>query len=100
MAKKAETIPEIEEREAMEEEQQEPIDVTEMMYTVRLPRALPGEEDCVFVSNGRENVTVKKGIPVEVPYWVYIRIMQSEDAQAEAVAYERWSNEQAVRGDR
>lgn len=96
MAKKTEAI---EEQEVLEEEQ-EPIDVTEMTYKVRLPRALPGEEDCLFVSNGRENVTVKKGIWVDVPYWVYIRIQQSEDAQAEAVAYERWSNEQAVRGDR
>lgn len=77
---------------------QEPIDVEKTMMTVHLPRPLPNEEDVIFVSNGRENVTVKKGMPVEVPYWVYLRLQQMEDAQAEALAYERWSADMAARG--
>lgn len=77
--------------------QQEPIDVEQTKVMVFLPKPAPGEEDCVFVSNGRENVTVKKGMPVEVPYWVAIRLRQASDAEDEAARYERWSEEMAQR---
>lgn len=88
------TIPETE----LQETEAEPIDVENQMMTVVLPRPAPGEEDAIFVSNGRENVTVKKGMQVKVPYWVYIRLRQMLDSQEIAAAYERWSEEMAKKG--
>ena len=81
----------------VQETVQEPIDVENTKMMVFLPKPAPGEEDCVFVSNGRENVTVKKGMPVEVPYWVWIRLRQASDSEDEAIRYERWSEEMAAR---
>ena len=84
--------------ETVQEQTQGPIDVEKLKVTVHLARPAPNEEDAIFVSNGRENVTVKKGMPVEVPYWVAIRLRQSEDEQEVAAAYERWSADMAGRG--
>lgn len=78
-------------------EQQERSDVTQGKVIVHLPRALPQEEDAIFVSNGRENILVKKGVEVEVPYWAAQRLQQMEDAQRTAAAYERYSSEMASR---
>ena len=82
----------------VQDPKKKPVDVENLKMTVHLARPAPGEEDAIFVSNGRENVTVKKGMAVEVPYWVYIRLRQMEDAQIEAAAYENWSSKVAARG--
>ena len=72
--------------ETVQEQTQGPIDVEKLKVTVHLARPAPNEEDAIFVSNGRENVTVKKGMPVEVPYWVAIRLRQKLDSYPGEIA--------------
>ena len=101
MAKKADQIPENElpENELPTKEpkrvEQDDIDVTKQKVRVHLDRARPGEETEIWVSNGRENVLVKKGVDVDVPYWVWLRLMQREDAEKVAYDYETASAKRA-----
>ena len=64
------------------------IDVRKQRVKIMLPRPRPGEETQRFVSNGRENVLVKCGVEVPVPYWVAERLRQSEAAEMRAYKYE------------
>lgn len=66
----------------------EAIDVTQTRVKVITPRPRPGEPTERFISNGRENVLLKLGVEVEVPYWVAERLRQSEDAEERAYYYE------------
>ena len=70
-------------------------DVTEGRVKIMLPRARPGEETDVFVSNGRVNVLVKKGVEVEVPYWVWDRLRQKQAAEEVAYRYEMATEKRA-----
>jgi len=89
--------PDINEEEILLEEQpKESVDVTKQKVRIHLERARAGEETEIWVSNGRENVLVKKGVDVDVPYWVWIRLMQREDAQQVAYNYEMASSERAA----
>lgn len=63
-------------------------DVTRERVKIFLPKPRPGEETARFVSNGRENVLVKMGVEVEVPYWVADRLQQSQKAEDVAYNYE------------
>ena len=69
-------------------EVQASIDVRKQRVKIMLPRPRPGEETQRFVSNGRENVLVKCGVEVPVPYWVAERLRQSEAAEMRAYKYE------------
>lgn len=71
------------------------IDVTKQRQRIMLPRPRPGEETQRFFSNGRENVLVKCGIEVDVPYWVADRLRQSEAAEMKAYAYETATEKRA-----
>ena len=73
----------------------ETIDVTKLRVKVTTPRPRPGEETERFVSNGRENVLVKLGVEVEVPYWVAERLRQSDDAVTIAYNYETATEKRA-----
>lgn len=70
------------------EVQETSIDVRKQRVKIMLPRPRPGEETQRFVSNGRENVLVKCGVEVPVPYWVAERLRQSEAAEMRAYKYE------------
>ena len=72
------------------------IDVTEGKVKIMLPRPRPGEETDLFVSNGRENVLVKKGVEVEVPYWVWDRLRQKDRAELVAYNYETATEKRAM----
>ena len=80
---------------AAKETAPEGVKVTEKRVKIRLERARPGEEQDVFFSNGRENVLVKKGVEVEVPYWVAERYWQSEKAKDKAYKYEMMTEKRA-----
>lgn len=71
------------------------IDVTTQRVKIMLPRPRPGEETQRFFSNGRENVLVKCGVEVEVPYWVAERWRQSEAAELKAYNYETATEKRA-----
>lgn len=71
------------------------IDVTKTRVKIMLPRPRPGEETQRFFSNGRENVLVKCGVEVEVPYWVAERLRQSEAAEMRAYIYETATEKRA-----
>ncbi len=79
----------------IENKPQDDIDVTKQKVRMHLDRARPGEETEIWVSNGRENVLVKKGVDVDVPYWVWLRLMQREDAEKVAYDYETASAKRA-----
>ena len=74
---------------------QESFDVTQTKVKIHIPRALPGEETEMFFSNGRENVLVKKGVDVEVPYWVAERLRQKQAAEDVAYQYEMATEKRA-----
>lgn len=71
------------------------IDVTQQRVKIMLPRPRPGEETERFFSNGRENVLVKCGVEVEVPYWVAERWRQSQIAEQIAYNYETATEKRA-----
>lgn len=71
------------------------IDVTQTKVKIFIPRARPGEETDMFFSNGRENVLVKKGVEVEVPYWVADRWRQKQAAEDVAYKYEMATEKRA-----
>lgn len=73
----------------------ESIDVTQTMVKVITPRPRPGEPTERFISNGRENVLLKLGVEVEVPYWVADRLRQANDAEEKAYKYEMATEKQA-----
>lgn len=77
------------------QQQKESIDVTQGKVRVMLPPARPGEETAVFVSNGRDNVLVRKGVEVDVPYWVAERLRQSRAAEEVAYRYEMATEKRA-----
>ena len=77
------------------EVQETGIDVTNQRVKIMLPRPRPGEETQRFCSNGRENVLVKCGVEVEVPYWVAERWRQSEAAELKAYNYETATEKRA-----
>ena len=72
------------------------IDVRQTRVKIKLERARPGEETEVFVSNGRKNVQVLKGVEVEVPYWVADRLRQKEYAEERAYKYETMTEKRAT----
>lgn len=74
---------------------QETVDVTQQRVKIITPRPRPGEAKERFVSNGRENVLVKLGMEVEVPYWVADRLRQSDMAVEFAYRYEEASEKKA-----
>ncbi|MBQ9196899.1 MAG: hypothetical protein IJ157_06605 [Clostridia bacterium] len=76
---------------APKKEKQQIIDVTKTKVKIKLERPRPGEETEIFVSNGRENVLVKKGVEVSVPYWVFMILQQRDDAEIVAYNYENYS---------
>ena len=78
-----------------EKKQETGIDVTKQRVKIMLPRPRPGEETQRFFSNGRENVLVKCGVEVEVPYWVAEIWRQSEMAEQRAYAYETATEKRA-----
>ena len=80
---------------AAKETAPESVNVKESRVKIKLERARPGEETDVFFSNGRENVLVKKGVEVEVPYWVAERYRQSEKAKDTAYKYEMMTEKRA-----
>ena len=80
--------PDMEAQETGAEAQDPGIDVRKQRVKIMLPRPRPGEETQRFVSNGRENVLVKCGVEVPVPYWVAERLRQSEAAEMRAYTYE------------
>ena len=71
------------------------VDVTKQRVKIITPRPRPGEAKERFVSNGRENVLVKLGMEVEVPYWVADRLRQSDLAQEFAYYYDEASSKKA-----
>lgn len=71
------------------------IDVTKTRVKIMLPRPRPGEERQRFFSNGRENVLVRCGVEVEVPYWVAELWAQSEAAELKAYNYETATEKRA-----
>lgn len=75
--------------------QENGIDVTQQRVKIMLPRPRPGEETERFFSNGRENVLVKCGVEVEVPYWVAERWRQSQIAEQIAYNYETATEKRA-----
>ena len=70
-------------------------DITETRVRIMIPRARPGEETDMFFSNGRQNVLVKKGVEVEVPYWVADRWRQKQAAEEVAYNYEMATEKRA-----
>lgn len=81
-------------KDTVRPEEQE-TDVTKMRVKIMIPRARPGEETDMFFSNGRENVLVKKGVEVEVPYWVADRWRQKQNAEEVAYRYEMATEQRA-----
>lgn len=71
------------------------IDVTQTTVKVKLPRARPGEENFVFVSDGRKNLQVARGVEVDVPYWAWDRLRQSAFAEEMAYTYDSKIQERA-----
>lgn len=71
------------------------INVKQTRVKIHIPRARPGEETDIFFSNGRENVLVKKGVDVEVPYWVAERWRQKQAAEDVAYQYEMATEKRA-----
>jgi len=55
--------------------------------TIRLPRALPGEEDTLFVGVNGKGYRIKKGVDVAVPRSVAEVLRHSEDAKDAALRY-------------
>lgn len=55
--------------------------------TIRLPRALPGEEDTLFVGVNGKGYRIKKGVEVEVPRSVAEVLRNSEAAKDAALRY-------------
>jgi len=80
---------------ATKENKENEIDVTQTRVKIIIPRARPGEETDMFFSNGRENVLVKKGVEVEVPYWVADRWRQKQAAEEAAYNYEMATEKRA-----
>lgn len=80
---------------ATKENKEIEIDVTQTRVKIIIPRARPGEETDMFFSNGRENVLVKKGVEVEVPYWVADRWRQKQAAEEAAYKYEMATEKRA-----
>lgn len=78
-----------------EQETMQETDVTEGKVKIMIPRARPGEETDQFFSNGRENVLVKKGVEVEVPYWVGELWRQKQAAEEVAYRYETATEKRA-----
>lgn len=70
-------------------------DITETRVRIMIPRARPGEETDMFFSNGRQNVLVKKGVEVDVPYWVAERWRQKQAAEEVAYRYEMATEKRA-----
>lgn len=97
MATKTTKTPETDVTQETEMEVAQPadIDVTKTRVKIMLPRPRPGEETQRFFSNGRENVLVKCGVEVEVPYWVAERLRQSEAAEMRAYIYETATEKRA-----
>lgn len=87
--------PDMEAQEPGAEAKDPGIDVRTKRVKIMLPRPRPGEETQRFFSNGRENVIVKCGVEVEVPYWVAERWRQSEDAELRAYNYETATEKRA-----
>lgn len=77
-------------------EQAASIDVTQTKVKMHLDRPRPGEEDFVWVSNGKRSVQIKKGVDVEVPYWAWMILKQSMDAQEKAYRYEVATEKRAL----
>lgn len=73
------------------------IDVTSQRVKIITPRPRPGEAKERFVSNGRENVLVKLGMEVEVPYWVADRMRQSDQAVEFAYMYDEATTKKAAK---
>lgn len=80
---------------AAKESPKESIDVRQTKVKIKLERARPGEPTEVFVSNGRQNVLVRKGVEVDVPYWVAERLRQKEYAEEVAYKYEMMTEKRA-----
>lgn len=80
---------------AAKENKEPEIDVTKQRVKIYIPRARPGEETDMYFSNGRENVLVKKGVEVEVPYWVAERWRQKQAAEEAAYRYEMATEKRA-----
>ena len=51
---------------------------------IRLPKLKADQED-VFVSVNDYTCIIKRGVPVEVPYFVYLAIKENEDADAKTL---------------
>ena len=54
---------------------------------IRLPRALPGEEDTLFVGVNGKGYRIKRGVDVEVPRSVAEVLRNSEAAKDAALRY-------------
>ncbi len=72
-------------------------DVENTMVTVKLERERPGEENKLFVSDGRRNWLISRGVEVDVPYAVFERLRDSEDAKLEAYRFEKGTSERTER---
>ena len=95
MANKAVTDQKIDVTKATEAEPDQGIDVTQTTVKVKLPRARPGEENFVFVSDGRKNMQIARGVDVDVPYWAWDRLRQSAFSEEMAYKYDTQIQERA-----
>ena len=73
-----------------------PPDVENTLVTVKLERERPGEDNKLFVSDGRRNWMISRGVEVDVPYAVFERLRDSEDAKLLAYRFEKSTSERTA----
>ena len=73
-----------------------PLDVENTLVTVKLERERPGEDNKLFVSDGRRNWMISHGVEVDVPYAVFERLRDSEDAKLLAYRFEKSTSERTA----
>ena len=73
-----------------------PPDVENTLVTVKLERERPGEDNKLFVSDGRRNWMISRGVEVDVPYAVFERLRDSEDAKLLAYRFEKATSERTA----